>query len=95
MTKKELIDAVYEAAQNKGIEITKKDTATLVGEVFTQSTAALEDEGRFSYPGFGTFTIKERAARTGRNPRTGEPMEIAASTTVKFKPAPLLKEAVN
>ena len=45
--------------------------------------------------GFGTFELKKRDARTGRNPRTGEPVEIAASTTVTFKPAKALKDSLN
>ena len=45
--------------------------------------------------GFGTFELKKRDARTGRNPRTGEPVEIAASTSVAFKPAKALKDALN
>ena len=45
--------------------------------------------------GFGTFELKKRDARTGRNPRTGEPVEIAASTTVAFKPAKALKDSLN
>jgi DNA-binding protein HU-beta len=45
--------------------------------------------------GFGTFSVKERAARTGRNPRTGEPIQIAAATIPSFKPGKALKDAVN
>ena len=45
--------------------------------------------------GFGTFELRKRDARTGRNPRTGEPVEIAASTTVAFKPAKALKDSLN
>ena len=52
---------------------------------------AISNGGRFSYPGFGTFTVRERKARTGRNPRTGEAIKIPKSKTVAFKAAPGLK----
>jgi DNA-binding protein HU-beta len=52
---------------------------------------AIKKEARFSYPNFGTFKVTERAARRGRNPRTGAEIEIEASKTVKFAPAPKFK----
>lgn len=85
MTKSELIAAVHAAAADKKIEITKKATGELVNLVFEQVAAAIKDEERFSYPGFGTFTIKQRKEREGRNPRTKEPIIIPASKTVAFK----------
>ncbi|MBU6160286.1 MAG: HU family DNA-binding protein [Myxococcales bacterium] len=51
-------------------------------------------EGRFSYPGFGTFSVKERAAREGRNPKSKEKIQIAASKSVGFKPAAKLKDSL-
>jgi DNA-binding protein HU-beta len=53
--------------------------------------AAIKKEARFSYPNFGTFKVTERAARKGRNPRTGAEIRIKASKTVKFAPAPKFK----
>ena len=50
---------------------------------------------KFTYPGYGTFTKKKRKARKGRNPKTGEPMKIAASTTVSFSPGQELKRRLN
>ena len=91
MTKAELIDAV-KAAGPEGM--TKKDTAMIVEAVFETLRGAITKDGRFSYPGFGTFTVKNRKARDGRNPRTGEPIQIPASKTVAFKPAPAFKEAL-
>ncbi len=91
MTKAELIDAV----KAKGPEgLTKKDTAAIVEAVFETLRGAITKDGRFSYPGFGTFTVKSRKARDGRNPRTGEPIKIPASKTVGFKPAPAFKDAL-
>ncbi|AYR23398.1 HU family DNA-binding protein [Herbaspirillum rubrisubalbicans] len=55
---------------------------------------ALKKEGRFSFADLGTFSVTERAARKGRNPATGEPIKIKASKSVRFKPAPALKEQI-
>lgn len=95
MTKSELINAVNDAAAEEGIDLTKKDTGTLIDIVFETVSSAIEDEQRFSYPNFGTFNVKHRKAREGRNPRTGEPIHIPASNTVGFKPSPALKDQVN
>ena len=62
-----------------------------VDAVLDAITQGVKDDGSVSITGFGTFNRKSRAARRGRNPRTGELMEIPASTTVGFKPAELLK----
>ena len=87
MTKAELIDNV---ANETGLS--KRQTGNIVNAIFkTISNALVTDKKRFSYPGFGTFTVKPRAAREGRNPQTGDPIQISASKTVKFKPAPHLK----
>ncbi len=90
-TKNDLINKVNEAAAEGGIELTKKATGELIDIVFEQVAEAVK-EGRFSYPNFGTFTVKQRKAREGRNPRTKEPIQIPASKTVNFKPAPSLKD---
>lgn len=91
MTKAELLNAV----SSRVPDLTKKQTADVVDAVFEALTDAILTSERFSYPGFGTFTVKERAARDGRNPRTNEPIKIKASKTVSFKPAPKLKDTVN
>jgi nucleoid DNA-binding protein len=62
-----------------------------VDAVIQSITAGLKEDEAVTIIGFGTFSRKERAARTGRNPATGEPMEIKASTTVGFKPSAALK----
>ena len=89
-TKKELIDSI---AERTGV---KKSGAELV---LNATLAEIEKSLLAGQPvilhGFGTFELKKRDARTGRNPRTGEPVEIAASTTVAFKPAKALKDSLN
>ncbi|PIE66040.1 MAG: hypothetical protein CSA24_01065 [Deltaproteobacteria bacterium] len=88
MTKAELIDLVH---NNLGGTLTKKETGAAVQAVFDALSAGIQRDGRIAYPDFGTFTVKERAARQGRNPRTGEALTIPASKTVGFKPAPKFK----
>ncbi|MFP4600559.1 MAG: HU family DNA-binding protein [Persicimonas sp.] len=95
MTKAELIDAVNKKAADQDIELTKKDTKALVDIVFETVAGSIEDEKRFSYPNFGTFNVKHRKAREGRNPQTGAPIQIKASNTVGFKPSPSLKDQIN
>lgn len=92
MTKGELIDAVLKDV--KGVELSKKAAGDLIDAVFAEIKKALEKDKRFAYPDFGTFTVKTRKARTGRNPKTGEQIQIKASKTVGFKPAPKLKSSI-
>ena len=89
MTKADLIEAVLKDCRD--VEITKKATTELVDSVFAQVARAVKRDKKFIYPGFGTFTVKSRKARLGRNPQTGEEIKIKASKTVGFKPAPTLK----
>ena len=92
MTKADLVEAVQKDC--KGIELSKKAAADMVDAVFENVAKAIKKEKRFTYPGFGTFTVRNRKARTGRNPRTGDAIQIKASRTVGFKPAPALKDRV-
>jgi DNA-binding protein HU-beta len=89
MTKNEMVEAVQKACQDQ--ELSKKDTGDVIDAVFETMGAAIKKEARFSYPNFGTFKVTERAARKGRNPRTGAEIRIKASKTVKFAPAPKFK----
>lgn len=89
MTKTELIVAVAEKT-----EISKKAAEGAVNAILNAITEDLAAGNRVQLSGFGTFETKTRAARTGRNPKTNEPMEIAASTSVSFKPSKTLKDAV-
>lgn len=89
MTKHELIDAVHDAV---GGDVSKRITGEVIDATFKALTSGLTGEaGRVFIPGFGTFQVKERAERTGRNPRTGEQITIPASKTVGFKVATGLK----
>ncbi|HJV84211.1 MAG TPA: HU family DNA-binding protein [Noviherbaspirillum sp.] len=72
-------------------DLTKVKAKEVVEQLFGFVGAGLKKEGRFSFPDLGTFTVAERAARTGRNPMTGEKLKIKASKTVRFKAAPALK----
>ena len=91
MTKAELINAVL---NNTGGQMTKKDTTEAVQAVFDNLALAIKNDGKFSYPGFGTFTMKTRAARKGRNPRTGETINIKASKNIGFKAALSFKNSL-
>ena len=97
MTKSDLINAVHDAAAAKNIEITKKATGELIDLVFEEVSKAIQDKDkqRFAYPSFGTFSVKTRKEREGRNPRTKEAITIPASNTISFKPAPSLKDSLN
>ncbi|MBL8784280.1 MAG: HU family DNA-binding protein [Deltaproteobacteria bacterium] len=87
MTKAELIDHVHGTLEG----VSKKETGEIVQAVFDTLTLAIKNGKRFSYAGFGTFNVKERAARRGRNPRSGKEITIPASKSVGFKAAPTLK----
>jgi DNA-binding protein HU-beta len=92
MTKAELVDSVVKST--KGTNLSKKIAAEILNVVFEEVGKAIKKDTRFSYPGFGTFTVKRRAARKGRNPRTGAEIRIRASKTVGFKAAPGLKSSL-
>lgn len=90
MNKVELIAAVAEKAQ-----ISKKDAEKAVAAVISSIESTLADGGKVQLIGFGTFEVRERAARTGRNPQTKETIEIAASKQPVFKAGQALKNAVK
>ncbi len=89
MTKAELIDATYEKFEG---ELTKKAVTELIDSVFDSVASAIKKDQRFSYPSFGTFVVRKRKARKGRNPQTGEPITIKASKSVGFKAARAFKD---
>ena len=90
MNKAELIDAVAD-----GADISKAAATRAVDTVIDQITNTLKSGDQVTLVGFGTFTVKDRAARTGRNPRTGEAINIPASKNPSFKAGKALKDAVN
>jgi nucleoid DNA-binding protein len=92
MTRKELIQRIQEGlAQGEGPEgggeLGQRQIAAVVDRLFEEVAGALQSEGRYVHPGFGTFTVKVQNARVGRNPRTGEAIDIAEGSTVGFKPS--------
>ena len=90
MNKTELVAA---AAEQTGM--TKKDTEKALNAAFDVIASALSKGEKVQVSGFGIFEVKEREARMGRNPRTGEAMEIAASRTPTLKASKTLKDALN
>jgi DNA-binding protein HU-beta len=90
MNKAELIDAVAEAA-----DLSKASATRAVDAVIDNITGALKSDDQVTLVGFGTFVVRSRAARAGRNPQTGETIQIKASRVPGFKPGKALKDAVN
>jgi len=90
MTKADLIEKVQATRQ----DLSKRQVSELVDAVFDHLARAIRKDKRFSMPGFGTFVVKRRAGRVGRNPQTGAAIEIAPTKTIGFKPAPELKKAL-
>lgn len=90
MNKTELINAVSEETG-----FSKKDASTAVESVFNAISGSLEKGNKVQLIGFGNFEVRERSARKGRNPQTGEEIQIAASKVPAFKPGKALKEAVK
>lgn len=90
MNKHELISAIAQDA-----ELTKKDAENALAAAVKAISNALAEGDKVQIVGFGTFEIRERAARTGKNPRTGEVIDIAASKVPAFKAGKALKDLVN
>ena len=89
MTKGDLINAVAKAAK-----ASKRVAQDAVNATFENLAKAIKKSKRVQVPGFGTFSVRARKARTGRNPQTGGVIKIKASRTVRFKPAPNLKKGL-
>ncbi|HEY8331442.1 HU family DNA-binding protein [Pseudomonas sp. MAP12] len=90
MRKPELAAAVAAKA-----DLSKEQASRVLNAVLEEITSALNREDSVTLVGFGTFLQRHRGARTGKNPQTGEPVQIRASNTVSFKPGKALKDAVN
>ena len=90
MNKTELVESVVKHAN-----ISKADAGKAIEATFSAIEGALSDGDTVSLIGFGTFSVSDRAERSGRNPRTGETIQIAASRVAKFKAGKGLKDAVN
>jgi len=90
MNKADLINHVVAEA-----DLSKSDASNAVEAILSGITSTLADGGAVSLVGFGIFSVSARAARTARNPRTGEPIEVPASNAPKFKAGKALKDAVK
>ena len=90
MTKKELISAIAEKTK-----MTKKDTETMVNAIVEVISETLANGEEVAIAGLGKFLVRERAARSGRNPQTGEAITIAASKAPAFKASKTLKDAIK
>lgn len=90
MTKADLIDSI---ARREGLSRQKAEE--IVNGLLDDIVAALKNGDKINVSGFGTFSISERKGRTGRNPKTGETIEIAPSRVAKFKAGKILKEALS
>ncbi len=92
MTKAEFVKQIRTGTTK--VALTQAAATEIADLVFATMTASIQQEQSFRFPGFGTFTLKSRPARKGRNPQTGEALRIKASKTVAFRPASALKRVV-
>ena len=91
MTKSELITTI--AKEN--CELSKKAIGQVLDTCFTTLARGIKKDKRFTYPGFGTWSVRARKARKGVNPQTGQPITIKASKTCAFKPSVEFKKSLN
>ena len=90
MTKADLTEAIYEK-----VGFSKKESADLVDLVFETVKETLSDGDNLKVSGFGSFVVRQKEARVGRNPQTGEAITISQRRVVTFKASPVLKDAMN
>jgi DNA-binding protein HU-beta len=90
MTKADLIESLA-----KRFELHRQKAEEIVGGLFEDICAALKNGDKVNISGFGTFSVSQRRGRTGRNPKTGETIEIAPSRAAKFKAGKTLKESLS
>ncbi len=88
MTRRELVERVREGL---AAELSERHVAEVIERALAEIGAAIQRDGRVTLPGFGTFTVRHTSARVGRNPRTGEVIDLPAAATVAFKPAAELR----
>lgn len=90
MTKANLIDALYEK-----VGLSKKESGQIVELIFETIRSSLEKGEKVKISGFGNFNVRSKNVRRGRNPQTGEAINISARTVLTFKASPVLKKALN
>lgn len=93
MTKLELVERVYK--DNKFRKIPRTLIEKILNTTFDLFVKSIQKDGKFTYPGFGSFVLKKRKGREGRNPKTGEVIYIQSRKTVVFKPAQQLKDSLQ
>lgn len=90
LTKADLVDAIHEK-----IGFSKKEAADMVELIFDTIKGALTEGDKIKISGFGNFVVREKRARTGRNPQTGSAIQISARRVLTFKPSQVLRTEVN
>ncbi len=90
MTKADLIEEV-----SKAVEMTRKDSEAIVETIFDSIVKALRGNQKIEIRGFGSFRTRQRRPRIGRNPKTGDKVEVPAKTIPYFKPSKELKDLIN
>ena len=90
MTKADIVETIYES-----VGFSKKESAELVETVFDAIKEALENGENAKFSGFGNFVVREKNARKGRNPQTGEEIRLAARRVLTFRPSLVLKNELN
>ena len=96
ITKSEMIDRIFEAqARSKGSALTSKDIELAVKIIIEQVTQSLASGKRVEIRGFGSFSLRYRAPRLGRNPKTGQSVGLAGKYVPHFKPGKILRDKVN
>ncbi len=90
MTKADIVEALYEK-----VGFSKKEAADLVELVFDTIKSALSEGQKIKISGFGNFVVREKRSRVGRNPQTGQSIEISARRVLTFRPSQVLREEVN
>ncbi len=90
LTKADLVDSIHEK-----IGFSKKEASDIVELIFDTMKTALSDGDKIKISGFGNFVVREKRARTGRNPQTGQAIEISARRVLTFKPSQVLRSEVN
>ena len=92
MTKAELIEKVAQTLKHR--DLSKAAINEIADALFESLAKGIKKDKRFTYPGFGTYTVRTRKARKGRNPQTGAVINIPASKTIGFRPSPDLKKSL-
>jgi len=90
VTKADLVNCIY-----KNLDLTKKESAVIIDELFEIIKRTLESGEKVKISGFGNFVVRQKETRKGRNPHTGDELEIVARKVVTFKPSQVLKRTLN